>query len=71
VLDDLLSKQPDLCEGKVSWHRSRLRGAGRCVHLTEDISGNTRVGSYDHKKQAGLLAAADLLRILHEGTSQI
>jgi hypothetical protein len=55
----------------VSWHRSRLRGAGRCVHLTEEASGNTGVGSYHHKKQAGLLAAADVLRIPHKGTSQI
>jgi hypothetical protein len=71
VLDDLLSKKPDLCEGKVSWHRSRLRGAGRCMHLTEEVSGNTGVGSYHHKKQAGLLAAADLLKVPHKDTSQI
>jgi hypothetical protein len=41
------------------------------MHLREEASGNTGVGLYTHKMQAGLLTVADLLRIPHEGTSQI
>jgi hypothetical protein len=59
VLDDLFSKKPDLSEEKVSWHRSRLWGAGRCMHLIEEASGNTRVGSYAYRRRLG----CSLLRI--------
>ena len=39
------------------------------MHLIEEASGNMGVGSYHHKKQAGLLAVADLLRIPHKDLS--